>query len=150
MLRVIVTGLWVCVVTAGASYGVALWSARTYEPPPKQEYLEGIEYEKTRVINVPMIAEGAVQGYIVAQFVFTVDARTHRQLSVPPATFVVDEAFRRIYGDEDMEFSNLSRVDLKELTATIKARVNERLRSEIVQDVLVEEFNYVTKDDLRR
>lgn len=150
MLRLVVTGLWVCAVTAGASYGVSLWMARGYAHPPQQEYLEGIEYEKTKVINVPMIADGAVQGYIVAQFVFTVDAKTHRQLSVPPATFVVDEAFRAIYGDEELDFANLSRVDLKELATTIKVRVNERLQAAVVQDVLIEDFNYVAKNDLRR
>jgi hypothetical protein len=150
MLRLVVTGLWVCAVTVGASYGVALWTARGYERPTQQEFLEGLEYEKTKVINVPMIAEGAVQGYIVAQFVFTVDARTHRQLTVPPETFVVDEAFRHIYGDEEIDFANLARVDLKELTSAIRTRVNERLGAEIVQEVLVEDFNYVAKSDLRR
>jgi len=149
-MQLVVTGLWVCAVTAGAGYGVALWTARDYTHPPKQEYLEGIEYEKTKVINVPMIADGAVQGYIVAQFVFTVDAKTHRQLSVPPETFVVDEAFRRIYGDEDLDFADLSRVDLKELTLSIKQRVNERLEADVVRDVLIEDFNYVAKGDLRR
>lgn len=150
MLRLVVTGIWICAMTAGASYGVAFWVARGYSYPPKQEYLEGIEYQKTKIINVPMIAEGAVQGYIVAQFVFTVDAKLHRQLTVPPETFVIDEAFRLIYGDEDLDFANLSRVDLKDLTASIKTRVNERLQAEVVQDVLIEDFNYVPKSDLRQ
>ena len=71
---------------------------------PKQDTLEGLVYEKTKVINVPMIAEGSVQGYIVAQLVFTADAKVLRQLPVPPEAFVVDEAFRSIYGDQKTRF----------------------------------------------
>lgn len=148
MLRLVLAGIWVCAMMTGASYGVAYWKTRGHTLVPKQEYLEGIEYEKTKVINVPMIANGAVQGYIVAQFVFTIDAKTLRQLTVPPESFVVDEAFRRIYGDETLDFNNLSRFDLAELTAAIKDRVNERMQANIIQEVLVEDFNYVSKDDL--
>jgi hypothetical protein len=150
MIRLVLTGIWVCAITTAASYGVAAWKAGGFELVPKEEYLEGVEYEKTKVLNVPMIADGAVQGYVVAQFVFTIDAKTLRQMSVPPVTFVVDEAFRKIYGDENLDFRNLGRYDLEDLTKTIKERANQRIQSEVVQDVLIEEFNYVSKEDLRR
>lgn len=150
MIRLALTGIWVCAITTATSYGFAYWKAGGFNFAPKQEYLEGIEYEKTKVLNIPMIAGGSVQGYVVAQFVFTVDAKTLRQLSVPPETFVVDEAYRKIYGDEALDFRNLSRYDLAELTATIKDRVNQRIKADVVQEVLIEEFNYVSKDDLRR
>jgi hypothetical protein len=97
-----------------------------------------------------MIADGAVQGYISAQFVFTVDAKTVRQLSVPPDPFVVHEAFRRIYSEERIDFKNMKKQDLVPLLKAIKQDVNERMQANIVQDVLIEEFNYISKDDLRK
>jgi hypothetical protein len=97
-----------------------------------------------------MVENGSVQGYLVARFVYTVDARTMHQLSVPPEPFVVDEAFRRIYADERLDFRKLARYDLSILTTAIKQRVNERMRADIVQDVMVEDFNYVSREEFQR
>jgi hypothetical protein len=136
----------VCILTAGASYAVAFWKETGSLLPQKQEYIEGLQYHKTRVLSVPMIENGSVQGYIITRFVYTVDARIMQQLQVPPDPFVVDEAFRKIYADERLDFRNLARYDLSILTSGIKQRVNERMQAEIVQDVLLEDFNYVSRD----
>jgi hypothetical protein len=150
MIRLLVTGVWACIVTVGASLAISYWTASRAALPPKQEYLEGLAYEKTRIINVPIIAEGSVQGYIVAQFVFTADAKVLRQLPVPPEAYVVDEAFRKIYGDDKTDFKNLARYDLARLAQTVRESVNKRLQTEILQEVLVQDFNYVSKDQIRR
>ena len=150
MIRLFLTGAWVCVITLAAAYGISQWVASGGKLIVRKDYLEGLEYEKTRMINVPMIVDGAVQGYIAAQFVFTVDAKTVRQLSVPPDPFVVHEAFRRIYSEERLDFRNLKKQDLVPLLKAIKQDVNERMQANIVQDVLIEEFNYISKDDLRK
>ena len=150
MIRLFMTGAWVCAITLAAAYGISHWVASGGKLIVRKDYLEGLEYEKTRMINVPMIVDGAVQGYIAAQFVFTVDAKTVRQLSVPPDPFVVHEAFRRIYSEERIDFKNMKKQDLVPLLKAIKQDVNERMQANIVQDILVEEFNYISKDDLRK
>jgi hypothetical protein len=91
-----------------------------------------------------------VQGYVVARFVYTVEGKTMHQLTVPPEPFVVDEAFRRIYADERLDFRKLARYDLSILTGAIKQRVNERMQADVVQDVLVEDFNYVSREEFQR
>jgi hypothetical protein len=149
MIKLVLAGLWVCILTAGTSYGVAYWKENGSLLPQKDEY-EGLQYQKTRALSVPMVENGAVQGYIVARFVYTVEARTMHQLSIPPEPFVVDEAFRRIYADERLDFRKLARYDLSILTATIKQRVNERMQANVVQDVLVEDFNYVSKEEFQQ
>ena len=150
MIRLFLTGAWVCVITLAAAYGISQWVASGGKLMTRKDYLEGLEYEKTRVINIPMISEGIVQGYISAQFVFTVDAKTMRQLTVPPDPFIVDEAFRRIYSEERVDFKNMRKQELAPLLKAIKQDVNARMQANIVQDILVEEFNYISKDDLRK
>jgi len=150
MIRLFMTGAWVCLITLGAAYGISEWIASGGKLIERKEYLEGLEYEKTRVINVPIVSDGAVQGYISAQFVFTVDARTVRQLSVPPDPFVVDEAFRRIYAEERIDFRSVKKQELASLLKAIKQDVNARMQANIVQDIMIEEFNYISKDDLRK
>ncbi|MGY8666526.1 hypothetical protein Q3C01_29815 [Bradyrhizobium sp. UFLA05-109] len=148
MIRLILTGLWVCILTAGGSYAVAYWKENG-GLIHKDEYLDGLQYQKTRALSVPMIENGSVQGYIVARFVYTVEARTMHQLTVPPDPFVVDEAFRRIYADDRLDFRKLARYDLSILTAAVKQRVNERMQADVIQDVLVEDFNYVSREEFQ-
>jgi hypothetical protein len=149
MIRLFLIGLWVCILTAGGSYAVTYWKENGGLLPHKDEVLDGLQYFKTRALSVPMVENGNVQGYIVARFVYTVDARTNQQLSVPADPFVVDEAFRKIYADEQLDFRKLARYDLSILTADIKRRVNLRMHADIVQDVMVEDFNYVGREEFQ-
>lgn len=150
MIRLLLIGLWVCILTAGASYAVVYMGENGGLLPQREEFLDGLQYQKTRVLSIPMVENGSVRGYIVAQFVYTVEGRTLHQLSVPPEPFVVDEAFRKIYADESMDFRKLARYDLTVLTASIKQRVNERMHGDVVKDVLVEDFNYVAKEEFQK
>ena len=43
---------------------------------------------RRRRLSVPMVSDGEVKGYIIAQFVFTVDGVILRKLSVPPDIFI--------------------------------------------------------------
>lgn len=150
MMKLLITGIWACLVTVGTSFGISYWKETAAALPAKQDQPEGLVYEKVKVINVPMIADGSVQGYIVTQLVFTADAKILRQLPVPPEPFVVDEAFRMIYGDQKLDFKNLGRYDLTQFAQTVRAQVNKRLQTEALQEVLVQDFNYVSKDQIRR
>jgi hypothetical protein len=149
MIRLVLAGLWMCVLTAGTSYAVAYWKENG-SLLPKQDSPGGLQHQKTRTLSVPMVEDGSVKGYIVARFVYTVEAKAMHQITVPPEPFVVDEAFRKIYADERLDFRKLARYDLSLLTASIKQRVNERMQAEIVQDVLVEDFNYVAREEFQQ
>lgn len=148
MARILLLGIWFCGVTLASSHLAVSWWADT---PPKQEtpFLEGLDYEETSTINVPILADGNVQGYVIAQFVFTADAHTLRKMTVKPHAFVSDEALRAIYSNTKVDFSKLERVDLDALLSTIKTNVNARFGGELIKDVLVKEFNYVRKEQLR-
>ncbi|WP_112664682.1 hypothetical protein [Microvirga flavescens] len=148
MTRILVTGFWICAITLMSCYAAVYWGVGIKKTKSEQ-YLEGLEYQKVRAINVPMIADGAVQGYVIANLVFTADAKTLRTLPVPPDAFVIDETFRQVYSDDKLDFRKLSKYNVSNLLANIKTRVNERLGADIVKDILVENFNFVNKSDIR-
>lgn len=146
MLKLLLGGVWMCVVTAGAALTAPIW----LDPPSEQEqdFIEGLDYIKTRAMNVPIIRDGEITGYVIARFVYTGDARTLNALSVPPTVYVLDEALQTIYADETINFTKLRRQDLSSLTETIRAKVNERLRSEIVRDILIDRFDYISAEQM--
>jgi hypothetical protein len=146
--RLLALGVWVCGVTLVSGHLALTWRAET-PPATETPFLEGIDYEETAILHVPILAEGQVQGYVAAQFVFTADARTLRQMTVQPHPYVRDEALRAIYSNANVNFARLERVDIDALLKTIRTNVNGRFGGELIKDILVKEFNYVRKEQLR-
>ncbi|MGO4573406.1 hypothetical protein [Microvirga sp. 2TAF3] len=148
MIKNIVTGFWICGITLASCYGAVTYSAAK-SVPEKKDYLVGLQYKKLPVMNIPIIAEGSVQGYVVANMVFTADAQTLREMPVPVEAFLQDEAFRYIYSDNTLDFRKLSRYDVTGMIASVKFNVNKRLNSEIVKEIMIENFNFVDRADIR-
>jgi hypothetical protein len=101
------------------------------------------------MISVPVIADGAVQGYVVAQFVLAVDTKELKRLSVPPEPLFLDEAFKTIYAGETIDFRRFRKQDLPALGKRILAGANKRYGAHLIQEVLIQELNYVPKDEAR-
>ena len=109
-MKAFMVGLWVLIVSLGASYAVA--TLDTSGKPGEAVAKPSLTVEKTRVLNVPMIANGAVRGFIVAQFNYTVDAAKGKGTSISPEVFLLDEAFRAIYTDDHLDFLHLEKYDI--------------------------------------
>ena len=153
MIKTIAIGVWAAVVALGSTYAVAMWSSGgQVEMPivPSNDGFTGLEYRKPAPITVPMIADGRLRGYVVAKVVYTANGQTLHAFPVDPTSFVLDEAFRRIYTEGRIEFDQMSKYNLEDITTEIKASVNKRLGGEIVHDVLIEELNYVDKDSVNK
>lgn len=150
MLKYIFVGVWVCAVTLGSTYGVMYWKAQKQQaaahPTETKVVLEQI---KTKTISVPLVLNGTVQGYVLAQFTFTIEASVLDSLPVKPDLYLVDEAFRLIYAGEAIDFRTLRKPDVAALGRLIKDAVNKRLGTELVKEVFVQELNYLPKEQFR-
>ncbi len=150
MVKTILIALWVCIVMASSVYAAVMFGGSEPEVSAKpDEFFGGLDYVKTDIISVPIISDGKIGGYIVAQFVFTVDGTVLRKLSVPPNLFIVDEAFRALFAGEAVDFKNMKKYDLEGLKKSIAKNVNLRFKSELVQDVLIERLNFIPLDKVR-
>ncbi|MDJ0929495.1 hypothetical protein [Breoghania sp.] len=102
MLRVLTIGIWMAAVTAGSSYGAVYWMTHMNGIDPADIVLEGLDYEKTRLI----------------------------------------------YEDCSLDFKHLERYDLEILKKEIRERVNKRMRGPFIHEILMEEFDYFSKEDV--
>ena len=148
MIKNVMAGFWVCAVTLASCYAAVTWAVGKPPTEEKGNY-EGLQYKKLPAMNIPIVAEGAVRGYVVANLVFTADAKTLREISVPPEAFIQDEVFRHVYADETLDFKRLSRYNVNGMIASVREKINKRLGAEIVKEILVENFNFVDKSDIR-
>jgi hypothetical protein len=136
-------------VMATSVYMGATWKAGQAEATQTNAPFKDLEHKKTEPINVPMIADGNIEGYIVAQFTYLVDAKSLGQLSVPPDVFITDETFRTLYSDQ-LDFNHLEKYDVAALTKGLVEKVNRRLGGDIIKEMLVDEFNYVTRREISK
>ncbi len=142
MIRLIASCLWLIGATSLCTYLTATWKSGDAADTMSAKKTGAIQRKKTAPINVPMIANGNVEGYIVAQFVYLADESSLRELSVPPEDFIADEAFRELY-TSDVDFKHLEKYDVERLTKILAEKINHRLAKEIIKDILVAEFTFV-------
>jgi hypothetical protein len=149
MIKLLAAGIWSCTVALTASWGIASWQSHA-PPTTAPSQANDLELRKARPLNIPIVADGAVQGYVVAQFSFTLDRASAKQLPLSPEVILLDEAFRAIYSDGRLNFRHLEKYDLNGLTKDLVGRVRQRLNSDAMKDVIVQEFNFVSLGDLKR
>ena len=150
-MRYALLALWIGAVSTLSAYVSGHWiNNRNLSDLSGLPIQEGMDFEKTRAISVPMISDGKVRGYIVAQFVYTIDSATLRELAIPPNPYIVDEAFRAIFNDQSIDFDHLKTYDIDSLTAHIKDSVNSRMQAKLVHDILVEEFSFFPESSINK
>jgi len=149
MIRLIATGIWICLVTVLSTYAATLWRSAPAPEGEGEMLFGGLQSMQTNMISVPIISDGALQGYAVAKFSFTMKADVVKRMSVKPDVFLLDSAFRAIYASDAAALRGAKKQDLQPLTTSIKSRVNERFGKDLVEDVLIESFNFVPKSEVR-
>ena len=142
MIKTLVVGLWACLITLAAAYGIHRFMLARAEAPPAA-VTSNLETRKSREINVPVIRDGVVKGYVVAQFSYVVDLAEAKKLQVDPEPFVIDEAFRYLFDDDKIDFSHLEKIDLDKMLQTLISRANVRTKSTVIEDMGVIECNFV-------
>jgi hypothetical protein len=150
MLKLVLIGVWACVMTLASTYAASTWKAAQAAKAKEGAPAHAIQFLKTREFTVPKIADGAIQGYIITQLTFSVDADVAKTVDAPPEAFLLDEAFRAIYVDDAIDFNNLKKFDLQKFGKNLVATVNARMNAPILKEVLIPEFNYMTKADMKK
>lgn len=150
MIRFIIAAIWICAVTVGSIFFAFSAARDTGEaeaaPAP---YFGGLDYVKTDVISVPIVRDRAVDGYFLARFVFTVEPGKAASMSVPAASLLVDEAFTYIYGHPLVDFARTDKIDVDAFRIALRDSINARVGQELVHEVLIEQIDYLSKQEIR-
>lgn len=150
MVKLILTGLWVCVVTLGAVY----FSVQAAAPPaPLDEEalrLQNMQVVKGEAINVPLLANGVVNGYFITRISFLMDKeKMHVVAKMPLTEMMTDELFTLLVGNKMIDIANAKAFKLDLFKQQIKDNLNGKMGEGTVTDVMVEQLDYLSKDDIR-
>lgn len=151
MIKFIAAAMWICAATLGA----AVFSFQTSQAPSDagkaevKPLLGGLDYVKTDVIAVPVVREASVIGYFLTKLVYTVDPAIMGKLSIPAESLIVDQVYSYLYGSPEVDFTKTTALDLNAFRGHIRDAINTRIGETLVHDVMVEQIEFMSKDEIR-
>lgn len=148
MLKLALVGVWLILVTAGATFASIFLEAHGSTATSDTEE-RGVETLTSELMSVPIIRGGDVTGYLVLQLSFGADKAAMEGRKLEPMPFINDAAFRVIFTSTDVDFRRLKTGDFDLLSQRIGDEANKRLGSGFVRQVLFQQLNYVKKEDIR-
>ncbi|TPM36925.1 hypothetical protein [Mesorhizobium sp. B2-3-4] len=149
MIKVIAIAVWICAATLGAVfYSFQAASDRGVGEKPKP-MLGGLDYVKTDIISVPLIRDSRIDGYFLAKLVYTVEPEQIKKLSIPAEALITDEVYSYLYTHPQIDFTKKATIDLDAFRAAIRDTVNTRVGATLVHEVLVDQVNFLSKDEIR-
>jgi hypothetical protein len=149
LLKLVAIGVWIIAVTAGATFGSVYIAQSGSSAEAKEEPDLGVEELKSEMTSFPIMRNGDVTGYLILQLSFSADRKLLSERKLDPLPYLMDAAFRVIFARTDVDFHRLRSKDLEEVTAMIATEANSRLGGQLVRHVLVQQVNFVKKEDIR-
>jgi len=149
VIKFIVAALWISAVTAGAIFYSFQQSEAKVTVEPEAPLLGGLDYIKTDIMSVPVLSNGGITGYFLARLVYTIEPAVEKKMSVPAATLINDELYSFLYSSPMIDFSKTETIDLDAFRNQIRDRVNKRVGEDVVHEVLVEQIDYLSKEEIR-
>lgn len=150
MIRLVVAAVWICAVTIGSLfYAFQSSAAKTTEDGKPPAFFGGLDYVKTNVISVPVLKDGHVGGYFLTRLVYTVEPSRARQLSIPAEMLFTDEVYNYLFTHSEIDFTDRDRFDYDAFKTGIREAVNKRVGEGLVHDILIEQVDFLSKEDIR-
>lgn len=149
MLKFAVAAIWICAATIGSMYYAFTSAAPPAEKEAPPEFFGGLDYVKTDVISVPVVRDHRIQGYFLTRLVYTAEPAKLHRLTLPAQTLLVDHVYSHLYGNPQIDFTNKNGLDLDAFRNGIREAVNKRVGDRLVHEVLVEQIDFLTKDEIR-
>jgi hypothetical protein len=149
MIKMLALAVWASAIAVLASNAASRWQEAKASPHKAEAAEHVYEYRKSKVINVPVIADGALLGYVLVQFLYGLDSKAEK-LAISPDAVLMDEAFRTLYGDPHLDFRHLEKYDVDGLTKKLAVSLNARLGDGVIKDVLLQDFSYMPRNETPR
>ena len=148
MLKIIVIGIWVVAVALGSVY-FSVNMSMTPEEDPEAKRLASLETIRGDVTSLPVIENGKVTGYFLTRLSYVGDKAKLAEIHIPIDALITDELFTTLVGSHVLDLRDNSGFNLDEFRKTVKEAINKKLGEDAIEDILVEQIDYLSKSDIR-
>lgn len=144
MIRLVLVGLWACLVVVGAVYaGVTL---KMFEPAAEKPSHSKLETLEMKPVSVPIVRDNKIEGHLVLRFSLVVDAGLRHASVAKVEDLVADEILRSTIGTSLVTIPK----DLAALPAKVQSNVNQRVNANILNQIIVREWAFAGKRESRK
>lgn len=144
MIKLVLTGVWVCAITLASVY-FSVYLATAPAPAATDSKQSALELVKGETITVPIIGNGAITGYFLGRVSFMMNKDMLKGVTLPLAEMTTDELFSLLVGNKMVDIAHIKSFDPKAFREEIKKGMNERLGGEYVADVMLEQLDYLSR-----
>jgi hypothetical protein len=149
MIKLLITGVWISAVALASVYFSVQIANKKEGDDPVPAMFGGLESVRGDVTSIPVISGGSVKGYFLTRLSYTIDPSKAELMTIPVKDLVTDALYSALVGDNLIDFPNMKRFDLEGFKTRIRDSINERLGDKVFHDVLVEQIDYLSKEDIR-
>ncbi|MCY0149948.1 hypothetical protein OEG84_20150 [Hoeflea sp. G2-23] len=149
MMKLLITGVWICGVALASVYFSVQISNKKENAEPIPAMFGGLETIRGEVTSIPVINGGSVNGYFITRLSYTIDAAKAARLTIPIDVLVTDSLYTALVGEQIIRFPDIEKFDLEAFRAHVRDTLNEKLGDEVFHDVVVEQIDFLSKDDIR-
>ncbi|MCM2291391.1 hypothetical protein NAC44_03490 [Allorhizobium sp. BGMRC 0089] len=148
MIKIIIAGVWAVIVALVAVYfSVSIATAPVAHEDPNASKI-ATQVVRGEQITIPDLEKGGVQGYFLSRLSFVVDKDKVEKVEIPMNTVMTDELFSLLVGNKMIDMSNGHKLDVNAFREKIKDDVNKRLGAPVVTEVLIEQLDYLSKQEI--
>lgn len=151
MIKFVVAALWISLATTGA----LLFSFQSAQEPEvtaeeaEATAFKGLDYVKTPVISVPIFDKGKVYGYFLSRLVFTAEAKRLAELKLPADVLLADAVYSYLFANPQIDFTKRDALDFDVFREELRVAVNGKLGEEFIREVLIEQVDFLPKQDIQ-
>lgn len=150
MIQSVLLGLWSCIVALGAAYAGFQWGLPPHtDRPAIAEPARKRTHVRVRPISVPITRDGAVSGYVIANFSYVADAEKLKNAAIKPDVFLFDSLLTEVVTRKHFDYSSMDSNGLSQLATHVKNTVNSRLGMPIISDIIAEGVDFVPIEEVR-
>jgi hypothetical protein len=152
MLGQIAFALWIAAVTLGGVYlGQSLSAGPEMHGAETGDGGHGSRYNEvqTDLFAIPHIDKSGIAGYLTGRFTIKTVAAEEAALKIPLNTLIFDSLSRHFYAEAGAFATSAGWERLRETLGELRSRINDTAGRQVVAEVLIEQLDYFSKEDIR-
>lgn len=147
MVKSVFMSLWLMTLLAGSVY---FFGSQTPEGDQAgKNAVLSAQYINMEPITAAIVRSNEVRGYLILEVAFALENGAAEEVATPLELVLRDLVLGHVHADRDLDIFKLEQYDIADLGTRLTEDINAKLGEKIVQDVLVQGVNFVSKEDVR-
>ncbi|MCB1422229.1 MAG: hypothetical protein KDJ69_07125 [Nitratireductor sp.] len=146
MLKTIAISVWLMGLLAGSMFYFS-----TLPPPSADDHEKkpDLEYVNLPPITSVIIRDKAIRGYVIAEFSVSIAKGRGSEIRQPLELVLRDLVIKGMHANKKLDIFKLDDFDVAAFSEDLRDKLNEKLGEGFVDSVLVQDLNFVSKEDVR-